>query len=291
MSQGPGGGVTAYVGTWALGTLKPGQTKTFLWAVTPVRTGNYRVGWTVSAGLNGTAKAKLPDGRIPQGGFPVSINGTPAQTQVTERARSSPSRSPEAASSDRRDTHPSVERYFLARRRSIIRPPACAGAAARIAGIVPSNSGRPGAGVPEASARNASTALIAPGRGSSTAPRWRCPASTRRTSRNRSRTRSPRATRRCCRRPGRRPTPPTGPIRRRSTRRAAGTRDHGTPAPPGRHPPRGAGRDERRAGWEGKGGASGGVGGRRGASGGVGGRRGASGVAGGVVRGPPGGVA
>jgi hypothetical protein len=84
MSQGPGGGVTAYVGTWALGTLKPGQTKTFLWAVTPVRTGNYRVGWTVSAGLNGTARAKLPNGRIPRGGFPVSIDGTPAQTQVTE---------------------------------------------------------------------------------------------------------------------------------------------------------------------------------------------------------------
>lgn len=84
MGQGPGGGATAYVGTWALGALKPGQTKTFTWAVTPVRAGSYSVGWSVSAGLDGKAKARLRNGSVPRGGFKVSINGTPAQTRVTE---------------------------------------------------------------------------------------------------------------------------------------------------------------------------------------------------------------
>ncbi len=84
MGQGPGGGATAYVGTWALGPLAPGQTKTFDWDVTPVRAGSYSVGWIVSAGLNGNAKAKLRNGGIPRGGFRVSINGTPEQARVTE---------------------------------------------------------------------------------------------------------------------------------------------------------------------------------------------------------------
>jgi hypothetical protein len=84
LGEGPGGGTTAYVGTWALGTLKPGQTKTFTWYVTPVRGGDYNVDWRVSAGLDGKAKARLRDGGIPTGDFPVSIDEAPERQQVTE---------------------------------------------------------------------------------------------------------------------------------------------------------------------------------------------------------------
>ena len=37
----PKGGETAYVDTWALGPLSPGQERTFRWGVTAVRPGKY----------------------------------------------------------------------------------------------------------------------------------------------------------------------------------------------------------------------------------------------------------
>jgi hypothetical protein len=80
--EGPGGAVTAYVNTWALGPLARGQTKSFTWDVTPVRAGTYGIDWRVSAGLDGKAVAKLPGGRIPEGSFTVSISDKPAQATV-----------------------------------------------------------------------------------------------------------------------------------------------------------------------------------------------------------------
>ena len=35
LNDGPRGGVTAYTNTWALGALRPGQTRTFVWHVLP----------------------------------------------------------------------------------------------------------------------------------------------------------------------------------------------------------------------------------------------------------------
>jgi hypothetical protein len=83
-TEGPGGGVTAYVGTWTLGKLAPRQEKTFTWDVVPARSGNYRIDWRVEAGLDGKAKARLSDGSIPRGAFPVYISAAPSKQRVTD---------------------------------------------------------------------------------------------------------------------------------------------------------------------------------------------------------------
>ncbi len=79
---GPGGAVTAYANTWALGALGSGHTAKFDWAVTAVAPGRHVVAWEVAAGLNGKAKAVLADGSLPHGTFTVNISGAPAQTYV-----------------------------------------------------------------------------------------------------------------------------------------------------------------------------------------------------------------
>lgn len=82
LREGPGGAVTAYVNSWALGPLDRGKTKTFTWDVTPVKPGTHAIDWRVSAGLDGKAVAKLSSGRIPEGSFTVSISGKPSQATV-----------------------------------------------------------------------------------------------------------------------------------------------------------------------------------------------------------------
>jgi hypothetical protein len=81
---GAGAAVTAYSNTWALGTLPPNGTATFDWGVTAVRQGSYTVAWEVAAGLNGKAKAVLPDGSTPRGTFAVSISNKPPNSYVTD---------------------------------------------------------------------------------------------------------------------------------------------------------------------------------------------------------------
>jgi hypothetical protein len=84
---GPGGAVTAYSNTWALGQLAPGQTAKFDWAVTAVAPGRHTVAWEVAAGLNGKAKAVLSDGSLPHGKFTVLIHNAPAQTYVNNNGQ------------------------------------------------------------------------------------------------------------------------------------------------------------------------------------------------------------
>jgi hypothetical protein len=79
---GPGGAVTAYSNTWALGPLKPGTTKTFQWKLTAVKPGMHVVAWQVAAGLNGKAKARTNANAVPQGTFRVSIARAPQQAYV-----------------------------------------------------------------------------------------------------------------------------------------------------------------------------------------------------------------
>jgi hypothetical protein len=79
---GPGGAVTAYSNTWALGSLKPGGTATFDWAVTAMKPGTYHVQYRVAAGLNGKAKAVLAGGRPPMGTFTVHVTSAPQQSYV-----------------------------------------------------------------------------------------------------------------------------------------------------------------------------------------------------------------
>jgi hypothetical protein len=78
----PRGGDTAYVGTWALGPLRPGEVRRLVWRVTAVQRGTHTVRWQVAAGLNGKAKAVLAGNRAPGGSFTVDISDRPARTHV-----------------------------------------------------------------------------------------------------------------------------------------------------------------------------------------------------------------
>lgn len=78
----PGGGQTAYVNTWALGPLGPGQTHTFLWKVAPVKSGRYTVHYRVAAGLAGNASAQTAGGAPVQGQLTASIAAQPPATHV-----------------------------------------------------------------------------------------------------------------------------------------------------------------------------------------------------------------
>ncbi len=85
---GPGGYVTAYANTWAVGTpLKPGASAVFRWGVTSVKAGRYIVAWQVAAGLGGKAKAVLADGSAPVGTFHVVISQRPQQAYVNDQGQ------------------------------------------------------------------------------------------------------------------------------------------------------------------------------------------------------------
>jgi len=78
----PGGGQTAYVNTWALGPLGPGQSRTFQWNVVPVKAGMHTVHYTIAAGLGGHARAVNADGAPVQGQFTVDVAALPPARQV-----------------------------------------------------------------------------------------------------------------------------------------------------------------------------------------------------------------
>jgi hypothetical protein len=83
-SGGPGGAVTAYSNTWALGPLQPGKTATFDWGVTAVKPGTHKIQYEVAAGLNGKAVAVLAGGGTPKGTFKVTVSHQPAQSYVND---------------------------------------------------------------------------------------------------------------------------------------------------------------------------------------------------------------
>jgi hypothetical protein len=78
----PGGAETAYVNTWALGSLAPGATQTFTWRVTPVKPGRYTVHYRFAAGLSGRARATLPSGGPVTGQLTADIASRPPITHV-----------------------------------------------------------------------------------------------------------------------------------------------------------------------------------------------------------------
>jgi hypothetical protein len=84
---GPGGAVTAYSNTWALGRLAAGQTAKFDFGVTAVKPCRHVVAWEVAAGLNGKAKAVLQNGSLPHGTFTVNISKAPAETYVNNNGQ------------------------------------------------------------------------------------------------------------------------------------------------------------------------------------------------------------
>jgi hypothetical protein len=84
VNKGPSGGDTAYVGTSALGPLKPGETRTFSWDVTAVVAGKYSLKYAVAAGLDGKAKAVLAGGGAPTGAFTGSISAKAPEAKVAD---------------------------------------------------------------------------------------------------------------------------------------------------------------------------------------------------------------
>ena len=84
VNRGPAGGDTAYVGTSALGPLKPGETKTFKWDVTAVVAGKYNLKYAIAAGLDGKAKAILAGGGLPKGEFTGTISNKAPNAKVAD---------------------------------------------------------------------------------------------------------------------------------------------------------------------------------------------------------------
>jgi hypothetical protein len=82
VDKSPAGGDSAYVNTWTLGRLRPGQTRRFVWQVTAVKPGTHTIKWRVAAGLNGKALARTGGDRTPQGQFTVDVSDTPSQSRV-----------------------------------------------------------------------------------------------------------------------------------------------------------------------------------------------------------------
>ena len=87
-SGSPGGAVTAYANTWALGSLAPNHVARFVWAVTAVAPGRHVVAWEVAAGLNGKAKAVLQGGGgLPHGTFTVLVHQAPSESYVNNNGQ------------------------------------------------------------------------------------------------------------------------------------------------------------------------------------------------------------
>jgi hypothetical protein len=82
VDRAPGGSTTAYTNTWALGRMVAGETKRFVWRVTPVEPGTHRLRLRVAAGLAGRAKAVLAGNRVPERELTVRISSRPARARV-----------------------------------------------------------------------------------------------------------------------------------------------------------------------------------------------------------------
>ena len=80
LDDGPKGGTSAYANTWSLGPLRPGETKTFEWKLTPVEPGVYSLDYRVAPGLDG--KARLAAGSKARGTFAVRIADEPVPARV-----------------------------------------------------------------------------------------------------------------------------------------------------------------------------------------------------------------
>lgn len=78
----PGGDVTATSGTWAAGRVPAGQTRTFTWRLTPVKSGVHTVAYALAAGLHGKARATTPNGGPAGGRFVVHIAPAPPIAHV-----------------------------------------------------------------------------------------------------------------------------------------------------------------------------------------------------------------
>jgi hypothetical protein len=86
----PGNDTTATSSTWAAGAVAAGQSRTFVWHVTPVKSGEHTITYTVAAGLGGKAHAEIQGGQSSTGHFNVSIAPQPPITHVLPNGKIAP---------------------------------------------------------------------------------------------------------------------------------------------------------------------------------------------------------
>ena len=77
---------SSYVSTYPLGKLAPNREARFVWDVTAVRAGPYRICWRVNAGLDGKAKAKPSGGPI-TGEFRGEVSNVAPDARIGEDGR------------------------------------------------------------------------------------------------------------------------------------------------------------------------------------------------------------
>ena len=70
--------------TFNFGPLKPNKSVVGVWKLSAVKSGDYKVLYSIDAGLSGTAKAKTAAGTAPGGSFAVKIVTPPPNTIVTD---------------------------------------------------------------------------------------------------------------------------------------------------------------------------------------------------------------
>ena len=80
LDEGPTGGDSAYVNTWAVGALLAGQSRTVEWKLTAVEAGRYTVAWRIAPSLEG---GELTGGRT-EGEFAVTISDRPVPARVDD---------------------------------------------------------------------------------------------------------------------------------------------------------------------------------------------------------------
>jgi hypothetical protein len=78
---------SAYVSTYPLGKLAPNREATFVWDVTAVKAGPYRICWRVNAGLDGKAKATAFQGTPIQGEFTGTVSDVAPDARIGEDGR------------------------------------------------------------------------------------------------------------------------------------------------------------------------------------------------------------
>jgi hypothetical protein len=77
IDESPDNATTAFTNTWAVGEVPDGDSRTLVWKVSAVRAGTYSLRWRVGAGVDGKAKATLPDGDSASGSFIARVSEKP----------------------------------------------------------------------------------------------------------------------------------------------------------------------------------------------------------------------
>lgn len=87
VDDGPLSGETAYANTWALGSIRPHDTRSFTWNVVPVRAGHYKLRYRLTGSTTGRSQLRLANGDAARGSFEINVSGKPAEVRVTPDGR------------------------------------------------------------------------------------------------------------------------------------------------------------------------------------------------------------